>query len=940
MRQHRRAILITGVTAAFAPVAPGQSTNGGGVGGDALNQPGSRAIGRLLGAPRLDPSTPGATRVAVHWRTFLPATETEPTRDYREDLFLFGDFGVSEDTQALDENGSPMTVVIDGQTRKIVFGGAAYRWNPIFGEDRLGFDTYMESDASEQLSELNTFGGLTVNADGDIAFFAGLIVEGEVSDENRKAPPHSVSGESLNLPDLDFLGAKPLPFARGIWSGENGALRRRAQEGLASPQDPDATRAVQGAFFRRLHPSDYAGYAGAGETPLEGSHFAEQRFGQIGAIAMNEAGAIAFRGDIGPNANSPQLGIWADQIVGGSATLHRVFVEDFFGDDPPEKLSVFPFVSTASNNPEELYQILHLGAPVITNEADARVLTYAVVRACTPPQPGAACQFGSNPFATAIIARRPGVDASNPNGFTPQIIAIEGEDFNIMGSPDDFRFVVSTARSGGLPGLADIVQHDSWGQGLPRRQEFKTTTTGRLNFHVYQPRPVVNYAGDVAFLGRLASVNGQAITATEPLSGELLDEGVYTTRGAVNTFEFDRIAFEGDPAPVTVDGAPVPNARFVQFPSGSLQGTQAFSRPIITDSGAVAFIGAWADDSQSPVQVGRSIFISKEPGHLESVVSTGDILVDDLEIGPGVTEDALAGLTFGAVPAPAAAEDPTIDSFHGEHIALTQCGVLMFTVNLVDDMGNDRGWGLFVYNTEEPTVSEGGAPVGPQLVLKTGFGDPGDDMFVIPGVDPMDPPAFLPGNDYYHKGFAVGYGDAVGGDATLHPDGSFTFGVNPDSGDYSGLIVVARQDDQFLDFDLDGVPDGCDCNPAIPDFNTTDSDGDGIPDSCDNCPSTFNPNQADFNGDGVGDACESTGGGGGCTNCLECIEIDCEFNGLLLGSGPDFDQSGLVDDTDLELMMMAMGLTKGRFDMNKDGVVGEKDLAMLLDDYGKAVETK
>ena len=61
---------------------------------------------------------------------------------------------------------------------------------------------------------------------------------------------------------------------------------------------------------------------------------------------------------------------------------------------------------------------------------------------------------------------------------------------------------------------------------------------------------------------------------------------------------------------------------------------------------------------------------------------------------------------------------------------------------------------------------------------------------------------------------------------------------------------------------------------------------------------------------------------------------------MLLGLGPDFDQSGLVDDTDLNLMMMAMGLTKGRFDMNKDGVVGEKDLVLLMQDYGKTVEKK
>lgn len=33
--------------------------------------------------------------------------------------------------------------------------------------------------------------------------------------------------------------------------------------------------------------------------------------------------------------------------------------------------------------------------------------------------------------------------------------------------------------------------------------------------------------------------------------------------------------------------------------------------------------------------------------------------------------------------------------------------------------------------------------------------------------------------------------------------------------------------------------------------------------------------------------------------------------------------------------MMAWGYTKGRFDMNEDGVVDEKDLALLFEDWGE-----
>jgi len=78
----------------------------------------------------------------------------------------------------------------------------------------------------------------------------------------------------------------------------------------------------------------------------------------------------------------------------------------------------------------------------------------------------------------------------------------------------------------------------------------------------------------------------------------------------------------------------------------------------------------------------------------------------------------------------------------------------------------------------------------------------------------------------------------------------------------------------------------------------------------------------------------------GCTSCLCSTDPDCLFGSMTLGAGPDFDQSGVVDDTDLNLMMMAWGYTEGRFDMNKDGIVGEKDLALLMEDYGKTVETK
>ena len=86
-----------------------------------------------------------------------------------------------------------------------------------------------------------------------------------------------------------------------------------------------------------------------------------------------------------------------------------------------------------------------------------------------------------------------------------------------------------------------------------------------------------------------------------------------------------------------------------------------------------------------------------------------------------------------------------------------------------------------------------------------------------------------------------------------------------------------------VDTDGDGVFDGVDNCPTVPNPDQADADGDGVGDACDsctdtdgdgfgnpgfpvntcptdNCPSTPNPTQADADGDGVGDACD------GCPN--------------------------------------------------------------------------
>jgi Ca2+-binding RTX toxin-like protein len=109
--------------------------------------------------------------------------------------------------------------------------------------------------------------------------------------------------------------------------------------------------------------------------------------------------------------------------------------------------------------------------------------------------------------------------------------------------------------------------------------------------------------------------------------------------------------------------------------------------------------------------------------------------------------------------------------------------------------------------------------------------------------------------------------------------------------DYDNVVLRASTvDTPPSDPDGDGVPDGEDNCPAIPNPDQEDTDGDGIGDACDqtpgnedldgdgvpngddNCPAIPNPGQQDTDNDGIGDACD--------------------------GSGDDDDGDGVPDDED------------------------------------------
>lgn len=77
----------------------------------------------------------------------------------------------------------------------------------------------------------------------------------------------------------------------------------------------------------------------------------------------------------------------------------------------------------------------------------------------------------------------------------------------------------------------------------------------------------------------------------------------------------------------------------------------------------------------------------------------------------------------------------------------------------------------------------------------------------------------------------------------------------PVSGDFSSHNRK-RCDDCPLDTDHDGIPDGCDNCPLVPNPNQEDIDQDDIGDACDNCINIPNTDQIDNDKDSVGAACD------------------------------------------------------------------------------------
>lgn len=159
----------------------------------------------------------------------------------------------------------------------------------------------------------------------------------------------------------------------------------------------------------------------------------------------------------------------------------------------------------------------------------------------------------------------------------------------------------------------------------------------------------------------------------------------------------------------------------------------------------------------------------------------------------------------------------------------------------------------------------------------------GDEIWVAAGTSspaPVTPKPAGPGGD-------------LNGDEGLDLANT---GENSDQGMTGPAPIVdvgAYQYASTYDYDQDGIFDGQDNCPTVPNPDQADSDRDYVGDDCDNCPNTPNLDQSDTDADGRGDACDEDADGDGVPNdqdiCPQIYNPDQEYVGTRVSISVDPD---------------------------------------------------
>jgi hypothetical protein len=153
------------------------------------------------------------------------------------------------------------------------------------------------------------------------------------------------------------------------------------------------------------------------------------------------------------------------------------------------------------------------------------------------------------------------------------------------------------------------------------------------------------------------------------------------------------------------------------------------------------------------------------------------------------------------------------------------------------------------------------------------------------------------------------WNDGVVDDVDMEVLNKNVSGTDPHA-DLNGDGVVGGADLAILASQHGGPPgpSGLACAGSFPCADATvvgDGDGDGVADTIDNCVNKANASQVDTDGDGVGNRCD-----------------------------PDFDNDGVVDDVDVEVLNKCFGGTDPECDLNGDGQVKASDFAILSSFFG------